>query len=310
MADKVIVFGATGTIGKFLIASLIQNSKSFERLAIFARSSTIDSKPEYVQFLKDSGVEIITGDVRNEADVLKAYEGFNIVVSAVGRNVILDQIDLIRLAEKTPNIKRFFPSEFGTDIEFGPKSPNEKPHQLKLKVRGYIKNEVKRLEHTYLVTGPYAEFYIGKGFGDQKAGGFDVQAKKAVLCGTGDDKVALMTMPDVGDALVSAILHPEASKNRALIVNSFTTTPHEILAEYEKQTGSKWDVSYTLLDELVHLEEQAWNAEEPRATGFTLRRVWTEGGTLYDRPRDNEAIGFTTPDSLADAVATAIKVQS
>jgi hypothetical protein len=196
MAENIIVFGATGVIGKFLIASLIQNYKSFGRLAIFTSPNTVETKADYIQSLKDSGVEVIVGDVRKDEDVLKAYEGFSIVVSAVGRNVIDHQIDLLRLAESTSNIKRFFPSEYGTDIEFGPKSPNEKPHQLKLKVRAYIKNEIKRLEHTYLVTGPYADLYIGKANGDPHAGSFDVKAKKAVLLGTGNEKIALTTMSE------------------------------------------------------------------------------------------------------------------
>ena len=123
--------------------------------------------------------------------------GYDTIVSALGRNVIQHQIDLIRLAEQTPNVKRFYPSEYGTDIEYGPQSPVEPPHQLKLKVRKYIKENVKRLEYTYLVTGPYAELYIGKASGEQiKAGGFDVKNSKAVLLGTGDEKVSFTTMPE------------------------------------------------------------------------------------------------------------------
>jgi hypothetical protein len=94
-----------------------------------------------------------------------------------------------------------------------------------------------------------------------------------------------------------------------LIVNSFTTCPDEILAEYERQTGSKWETSYTSLDELRRIEQESWDKGDPRATVVTLTRIWTEGGTLYNY-RDNEAIGFTTPDTLADAVSTAIKRQS
>lgn len=44
------------------------------------------------------------------------------------------QVNWIHLSGKSPSVKRFFPSEFGTDIEYGPESVNEKPHQLKLKV--------------------------------------------------------------------------------------------------------------------------------------------------------------------------------
>ncbi len=90
-------------------------------------------------------------------------------------------------------------------------------------------------------------------------------------------------------------------------MNSFTATPLEILAELEKQTGSKWDVSYTSLDKLKLLEKEGYETGAPWATGATLRRIWTEGGTLYDRPRDNVLIGDPPMQTLADQVREVIE---
>ena len=112
----------------------------------------------------------------------------------------------------------------------------------------------------------------------------------------------------VGKLVVGAVLHPEASKNATLIVNSFTTTPEEILAEYEKQTGSKWDVSYTSLEKLKELEKAAWAEGSPLGTLFTLKRIWTEGGTLYDH-RDNGKIGEPQMETVADQVSQIIAKQ-
>jgi hypothetical protein len=94
-----------------------------------------------------------------------------------------------------------------------------------------------------------------------------------------------------------------------LIVNSFTATPNEILAEYEKQTGAKWTVSYTSLDKLKKLEQQAWESGAPYATPCTLRRIWTEGGTLYSKPRDNGLVGDPKMETLADQVKQIIEKQ-
>jgi hypothetical protein len=110
--------------------------------------------------------------------------------------------------------------------------------------------------------------------------------------------------------VVHALTHPEASRNKALRVNSFTTSDGEILKEFENQTGGQpWKVSYTSLDTLKRLEEEAWNAEKPYATVFTLRRIWAEGGTLYEQ-RDNHLIDAEEGmETLAEAVAEAIRVQ-
>lgn len=84
----------------------------------------------------------------------------------------------------------------------------------------------------------------------------------------------------------------------------------EILKEFEKQTGGQpWNVSYTSVDTLKDLEQEAWDSGKPLATLFTLRRIWAEGGTLYDK-RDNDLIEAThVMDSLEDAVAEAVKIQ-
>jgi hypothetical protein len=109
--------------------------------------------------------------------------------------------------------------------------------------------------------------------------------------------------------LVAALRRPIESKDQALKVNSFTTTPNDILAEYERQLGVKFEVQYTPLEELKKLEQENWEKQGMAATGWVLRRIWTEGGTLYD-VRDNEKIGFTTSETLETVVARVIKTQT
>jgi hypothetical protein len=46
----------------------------------------------------------------------------------MGRSVISQQIPLIQWAAET-SMTRFFPSKYGTDIEYSLKSVTEKPHQ-------------------------------------------------------------------------------------------------------------------------------------------------------------------------------------
>lgn len=107
---------------------------------------------------------------------------------------------------------------------------------------------------------------------------------------------------------MAALEHLDASRNAILIVNSFTTTPAEILAEFEKQTNSKWDVSYTPLEKLKEIEKQAWDDGLPYATLATLRRIWTEGGTLYEK-RDNGVVGDPEMETMADQVGQVIAGQ-
>ncbi|KIV93763.1 hypothetical protein PV10_04954 [Exophiala mesophila] len=310
---KLLIVGATGLVGSRITDAIVKNRDSFERVAIFTSPSTAQSKAEVIERLKKEGVAIIEGDVTKTEDIQRAFQDVDTVISAVGRNAIESQIEMVRIADESPSVRRFFPSEYGTDIEHGPGSAVEKPHQKKLQVRAAIRG-CKNLEHTYVVSGPYADGEPGLYFGAspfKEAGNFDVKNKEATLIEDGQLKISFTTMKDVGKLVVLALKHPDASKNRALRVNSFTTCDKEILGEFEKQTGGQaWKVTYTSLDKLKQLEQEAWNNGVPYATVFTLRRIWAEGGTLYEA-RDNHLIEADEGmETLADAVAEAIRVQT
>lgn len=217
----------------------------------------------------------------------------------------MTQISLLKLASAAPSIKFFYPSEYGTDIEYNGSSAHEKPHQLKLQVRKFIRENALDLRITYLVTGPYSDLFFAP-TKDPRIGSFDVKEKKATLLGTGGEKVSFTTMRDVGRLLVAALQTPIADAERILKVNSFTATGKEALTEFEKQTGTKWDVSFTSLDQLKELEKQAWEEDWPSKTPLTLRRIWTEGGTLYET-RDNGKISFDDGlETLADQVQNTV----
>ena len=315
VTKNILIFGGTGLIGEHISNAIVANKQLFNRIALFTSTNTLWTKPDHIDSLKAEGVEIIVGDLKLAGDVNEAYNGIDTVISCVGRQVIGTQVQLVQLADKHPDVKRFFPSEYGTDIEYGPQSANERPHQQKIKVRAALK-QTSNLEYTYIVTGPYGDadpgLYLSAWPSDKEAGGtFDVKRKRAVLLGGGEGKVSLTTMRDVGKLVVAALLHPEASKNKALRLNSFTTTPKQIVSEFEKQTGGEaWRVDTTSIDKLSNMESEAWEKQDSRATAYTLRRIWTEGGTLYEK-RDNELIEMEDRvDTLQDAVAQAIKVQT
>ncbi|KAI5459226.1 hypothetical protein BGZ63DRAFT_360700 [Mariannaea sp. PMI_226] len=302
---SLLVFGATGNIGKYIIDKIANAQPAFERVAVFTSQGTVERKASAIKELESKGVKIIIGDVSNESDVKKAYEGVDTVISAVGRDVLETQIGLIRLAEESTSVKWFFPSEYGTDIEYGPQSANEKPHQLKLKVRKYIRENTKNLKHTYLVTGPYPEMYFTLTQSAPEAGGFDHVGKRAILIEDGEGKIGFTTMPDVGNTLVAALRHPEASFNKALKVQSFVVTPKQVLAEFKKQTGTEeWEVTYSSLQKLREAEQKSWEKGEPFAVLYTLNRIWAEGGTLYDNT-DNKNIGLNPSD--VETLETAVR---
>jgi hypothetical protein len=116
--------------------------------------------------------------------------------------------------------------------------------------------------------------------------------------------ITYLTFSSVGKAVVAVLHHPAESFNKALKVQSFVVTSKQILQEFEKQTGGEsWTVSNYTLDELREAEKKGWAEGNPKAVSYTLRRIWSEGGTLYEKT-DNERIGLKDDDleTLEDSV--------
>lgn len=306
-ASNILIFGATGFIGTYITEKVIAAQPAFSHITIFTSPETVANKSELLEEWKKAGnVSVITGSADSESDVKKAYKEHNIdtAICAFGRGAIAKQIELIKWAEETDNVKWFFPSEYGTDIEYGPQSKDEKPHQQKLKVRKFVREEVKRVGVTYMVTGPYFESWAKGAMPGIAVSQFDVENKAAQLIEDGEGRIGFTSMPDVGKLVVAALQHPENAVDKALKVNSFEVTSNQVLAEYEKQMGAKWTASYVPLSKVREQEEKLWAEGNPKATVVTLRRIWAEGGTLYEKT-DNEAIGVKAgdTDTMAEVLA-------
>lgn len=306
----ILIFGGTGAIGKHITEAIVSTGASpGHSITLFTSQATVSSpdKAALLSSWKPRGLSVVTGDIHNTDDVSRAYDGVDVVVSCLGRNALADQIELLKLAEESPSVRWFFPSEYGTDIEYDASSRDEKPHQSKLKVRAFIRDNLKRVQCTYLVTGPYIDMFLNLVPGVEELGGYDTRSKRAVVVGSGNDPVGFTSMPDVGKLLVAALRHPDEAKSKALKVQSFVTTPLDIVKEFETRSGDKWVVDHTSNQALRERETQLWDENDPRATAATLRRIWAEGGTLYEKT-DNEKLGLVAKDmeTLGDVVGRAI----
>lgn len=197
--SNILIIGATGNIGKYITNQILAAKPPVaQKVSVFTSPATAadPSKQALLSSWKSQGLAVIEGDLRNADHVTKAYEGVDTVVSALGRNGLLEQIELLKLAEASSSVQWFFPSEYGTDIEYDASSADEKPHQNKLTVRRFIRDNIKRLKVTYVVTGPYIDMFFDLMPGAEAPGGFDPASKKAVVIGSGEEKVGFTSMPE------------------------------------------------------------------------------------------------------------------
>lgn len=72
---RVLIFGATGVIGKFIIQEVVNAKSSFDKIGLFTSPGTAKNKSEEISSWEKKGVIINVGDVNSDEDIKKAYEG-------------------------------------------------------------------------------------------------------------------------------------------------------------------------------------------------------------------------------------------
>lgn len=129
MATLLLV-GATGFLGTELLKTLA--SVPNKRISVLVRPETLGpdappAKQARLQLIRDLGVEVRAGSLDDKALLLEALRGIDIVLSAVGVQAILSQINLIEAIAEVGTVKRFVPSDFGYDTRLDPEGsvPNQ-----------------------------------------------------------------------------------------------------------------------------------------------------------------------------------------
>lgn len=74
-SNRILVLGATGVLGKVIVEALLDTKDSWDRIGIFTSPATVESKPDLITSLQARGVNIITGDINNDVEVSKAFNG-------------------------------------------------------------------------------------------------------------------------------------------------------------------------------------------------------------------------------------------
>ena len=73
--ENLLVLGATGYIGVYIVDEIIKAKDSFGRIVMFTSPSTAESKPQKLDELRAQGVEVIIGDIKKSSDLVAAFQG-------------------------------------------------------------------------------------------------------------------------------------------------------------------------------------------------------------------------------------------
>jgi uncharacterized protein YbjT (DUF2867 family) len=226
---NVILLGATGDTGKYILPALLADSNF--NVTVLSRINSNAIFP--------SNVKVIKVDYSDKNALTKALVGQDVIISTVGGEGLFDNFGTTLVeAAIDAGVKWFIPSEFGTDYD-DPIATTIPPLASKLAVAKLLRENQSRINHTFITTGMFLDWGFDNGFL-----GFDIPNHTVTLYDEGKVRTSGTTLPNIAKAVVAAIRHPEVSLNKRIFIADATFTQQEVLALFEKYTNTKWTVKH------------------------------------------------------------------
>jgi uncharacterized protein YbjT (DUF2867 family) len=254
--NTVMVVGATGFLGMEICRQLISKNKKVKGLV---RASSDDKT---VDSLKQMGVEIITGDVKDLNSLLKAFKNVTSLISTVSATRSRKEGDSLESVDEegqlnVVNAAKANGVKYMVYISFSP-IKEEFPLQA---AKRKVENAIKESGMTYTILQPtlFMEVWLGPHLG------FDYPNAKANIYGTGNNKISWISLRDVAAFAVTS-LDNEAAKNATIELGGpEALSPLEVVKIFEEENGKTFNVQNVPEDVL---RSQKDNAQDSLSKSF------------------------------------------
>nr|POE64711.1 isoflavone reductase like [Quercus suber] len=239
--SKVLVVGGTGYIGKRIVkASLAQGHITY---VLQRREMGLDiDKIQMLLSFKKQGARLIQGSFSDHQSLVDAVKQVDVVICTMSgvhfrsHNILL-QLKLVDAIKEAGNIKRFIPSEFGTD-------PSRMGHALepgrvtfdeKMRVRRAI--EDAKIPFTYVTANCFAGYFAGN---LSQMETLLPPRDKVTIYGDGNVKVVYMDEDDVALYTIKTIDDPR-TLNKTLNIRppENVLSQRELVEKWEKLIGKE-----------------------------------------------------------------------
>ncbi|KAM3297306.1 hypothetical protein ACQJBY_039262 [Aegilops geniculata] len=238
--SRVLVIGGTGHVGKHIVAASARRGHSTSVLI----RDVAPSDPAKMQLLKsfiESGVALIKGDLFDHGSLVDAIKGADVVISAVGPRQLAEQLRIVMAITEAGNVKRFLPSEFGSDVERAHTvDPAATLFAGKVSLRRLI--EAEGIPHTYICCNAFAETYLPS-IGDVTAVGAGPPSDKITVLGDGDAKAVFVAEEDIAAYTVRAVDDPR-TLNKILYMRppANILSHNDLISIWERKAGRTFQI--------------------------------------------------------------------
>ncbi|XP_044490932.1 phenylcoumaran benzylic ether reductase Pyrc5-like [Mangifera indica] len=251
--SKILFIGGTGYIGKYIVEA---SAKAGHPTFVLVRESTLSNpaKSNIIQNFKTLGVNFVTGELYNHKSLVSAIKQVDVVISTVGHSQLRDQDKIIAAIKEAGNVKRFFPSEFGNDVDrVHAVEPAKTAFGMKANIRRSVEKE--GIPYTYVSSNFSSCFFLPT---LAQPGAPSPPRDKVVILGDGNPKAIFNKGDDFGTYTIKAVDDPR-TLNKVLYLrppgNIYSF--NDLVSLWEKKIGKTLERVYVSEEQLLKNIQEA-----------------------------------------------------
>ncbi|KAG5238983.1 response to cadmium ion [Salix suchowensis] len=253
MASKILFVGGTGYIGKFIVEA---SAKAGHPTFVLVRESTLSNpaKSDVIDNFKNLGVNFLIGDLFDHESLVKAIKQVDVVISTVGHAQLVEQDKIIAAIKEAGNVKRFFPSEFGNDVDrTNAVEPAKSAFATKASIRRAI--EAEGIPYTYVSSNFFSGYFLPS---LNQPGAAAPPRDKVVILGNGNLKAVFNKEDDIATYTIKAVDDPRTLKKILYIRPPANTISfNELVSLWEKKIGKTLERIYVPEEQLLKNIQEA-----------------------------------------------------
>ncbi|CAI8595836.1 unnamed protein product [Vicia faba] len=246
--NKIVVFGGTGYIGKYMVkASISLGYPTF----VYTRpihSQTSHSKIQLCKEFTSLGVTIVEGELEVE-QIVEVVKQADIVICTLAYPQVMEQLKIIDAIKVAGNIKRFLPSDFGVEEDrVHPLPPFQAFLDKKIKIRRQI--EAAGIPYTYVSANCFGAYFVNFLLRPYE------KNKDITVYGNGKTKAILNYEEDIAMYTIKVANDPR-THNRIVVYRPSTNiiTQNELILLWEHKSGQTFNKVFVLDEDIVKLSQ-------------------------------------------------------
>ncbi|MBX2956968.1 MAG: NmrA family NAD(P)-binding protein [Cyclobacteriaceae bacterium] len=264
--SNILVVGATGFLGMEICRQLTAANKNVSGLV---RKTSAEEK---MNALKQLGVQLVEGDLKDLGSIKKTLQGITTIISTASSTFSRQDGDSIQTVDNegqgnladaaiTAGIQQYIYVSF-------PSMKADFPLQ-DAKRRVEKKLVASNMPYTILQPTFFAEAWLSP------AVGFDFPNAKATIYGEGKNKISWITIRDVAAFAVGAVDNPKAKNRIFELGGPEALSPLEVVALFEKTGGKKFGLQHVPVETLQAQKDAA--SDDLGKTFASLMLIYAAG---------------------------------